>query len=91
MKITRKKALDFFIIIIIFSLTGLTTVYVSSLLTDFLGLEKWSLTYILVYIFLIFPTYQMLLLGYAFIFGRFDFFWLRVKKLISKIKSWIKK
>jgi hypothetical protein len=87
MKITKKNTLDFIIIIIVFALTGLTTVYVSSLITDILKLEKWSLPYIVVYIFLVFPTYQMLLLGYAFLFGKFDFFWGRIKKIISRISS----
>jgi hypothetical protein len=87
MKITKKNTEDFLIIIIVFALTGLTTVYVSSLITDIFGLEKWSLPYILIYIFLIFPTYHFLLLGYAFLFGKFDFFWKRIKKLISKISS----
>jgi len=87
MKITKKNTEDFLIIIIVFALTGLTTVYVSSLITDIFGLEKWSLPYILIYIFLIFPTYHLLLLGYAFLFGKFDFFWGRIKKLISKISS----
>ncbi|HEX9740092.1 MAG TPA: DUF6787 family protein [Ignavibacteriaceae bacterium] len=89
MKITKKKTTDFFVIIIIFALAGLTTVYVSSLITDFFGLDKWSLPYILVYVFLIFPTYHFLLLGYAFLFGRFDFFWGRIKKIKSKVVSWI--
>ena len=89
MKITKKNTADLIIIIIVFTLTGLTTVYVSSLITDFFGLEKWSLVYILVYIFLIFPTYHLLLLGYAFLFGKFDYFWGRIKKIISKMLSGI--
>jgi len=89
MKLSRKNIIDFIIIILIFGLTGLTTVYISSIITESFGLEKWSLFYILVYIFLIFPIYHLLLLSYAFIFGRFDFFWGRVKKLGSKISSWI--
>ncbi|OGU77325.1 MAG: hypothetical protein A2V93_11805 [Ignavibacteria bacterium RBG_16_34_14] len=89
MKITKKNTADLIIIIIVFALTGLTTVYVSSLITDFFGLEKWSWVYILVYIFLIFPTYHLLLLGYAFLFGKFDYFWGRIKKIISKMLSGI--
>ncbi|MDO8549037.1 MAG: diacylglyceryl transferase [Ignavibacteria bacterium] len=87
MKITKKNTKDFITIIIVFALTGFTTVYCSSLITDFFGLEKWSLSYIVVYVFLIFPTYHLLLLGYAFLFGKFDFFWRRIKKIISKISS----
>jgi hypothetical protein len=85
MKITKKNTVDFIIVIIVFALTGTTTVYVSSIITDFFGFEKWRLLYILVYIFLILPTYHLLLLSYAFVFGKFDFFWGRMKKIFSKI------
>ncbi|OGU30752.1 MAG: hypothetical protein A2057_15910 [Ignavibacteria bacterium GWA2_35_9] len=84
MKLT-KKHIDLIIILLVFALTGLTTVYVSGIITHTLGLEKWSLFYIVVYIFLILPIYHLLLLGYAFLFGKFDFFWEKMKKLFSKI------
>ena len=91
MKITKKGLLDFFLIIVIFALTGTTTVYASALVTNLLGLEKWSFTYILVYIFLIFPLYHVLLLIYAFAFGRFDYFLVRQKKIVKKIGSLFKR
>ena len=85
MKKSLKNIIDYTVIILVFALTGITTVYVSSFITNYLELEKWSLLYIVVYIFLIFPIYNVLLLGYALLFGRFNFFWGRIKKLVSKI------
>jgi flagellar biosynthesis protein FlhB len=90
MKITKRNTFDFIIIIIVFALTGISTVYISSLITKFLGLEKWSWQFFIAYIFLIFPTYQTLLLGYAFLFGKFDFFWGRFKKIFAKISSLVR-
>jgi hypothetical protein len=87
MKLSKKGFLDFLLIIIIFACTGTTTVFITALITNLFGLEKWSLPYILLYIFLIFPLYQFLLLVYAFIFRRFDYFFGRQKKIVKRIGS----
>ncbi|RPI73372.1 MAG: hypothetical protein EHM47_06255 [Ignavibacteriales bacterium] len=89
MKITRKNTVDFLIVILVFACTGLTTLYVSSAITGFFGLEKWSFSYFIVWLLFILPIYHILLLGYAFLFGKFDYFWGRMKKIKSKIISWI--
>ncbi len=81
MKLDKKSLLDYLLIIIIFGLTGTTAVFASGFIMGALGFEKWSIPYILGYIFIIFPTYQLLLLGYAFIFGKFDYFFSRQKKI----------
>lgn len=91
MKITKKGLLDFSLVIIIFACTGTTTVYASALVTNLLGLEKWSFPYVLVYVFLIFPLYHLLLLVYAFIFRRFDYFLSRQKKIVKKIAGVFRK
>jgi hypothetical protein len=72
---------------IIFALTGLTSLFVSDFVMETLGFEKWGLLYILGYIFIIFPMYHRLLLGYAFLFGKFDYFMQRIKKIIAKLTS----
>lgn len=81
MKFDKKSLLDYLLVIIIFGLTGTTALYISGIIMGALGFEKWSFSYILGYIFLIFPAYQLLLLGYAFLFGRFDYFFSRQKKI----------
>lgn len=89
MKLSRKNIFDTLIILLVFALTGLTTLFASSLIIGSLGFEKWSFAYVLSYIFLIFPLYHILLLGYAFIFGKYNFFMGRIKKTIQKIHSFI--
>jgi hypothetical protein len=87
MKLTRKNISDFIIIIIIFALTGLTTVFASDFIINSFGVKKWSAAYILGFVFVIFPLYHVLLLAYAFIFGKFDYFKEKLKVLLKKIVS----
>ena len=81
MKLDKKSFLDYTLVIIIFGLTGTTAVFVSGFVMGILGFEKWSIPFILGYIFIIFPSYQLLLLGYAFLFGKFDYFFSRQKRI----------
>ena len=88
MKLTKNNITNSIIIIIIFACTGVTSVYVSSFIVNSFGMEKWSLHYILVYIFLIVPVYHLLLLGYALLFGKFNYFWGRAKTVVNRIAEW---
>lgn len=85
MKVTKKNVLDFSIVIVIFGLTGSTVAYLSGIIMHWLGAEPWTLFYIIGYILFIFPLYQSLILVYAFIFGKFRFFYERQKRIVSRI------
>ncbi len=89
MKFTKAGITDSVIVVIIFSLTGITTLFVSSFITNGLGLEKWSLLYWVVFIFLILPVYHLLLFGYAFLFGKFNYFRDWIQKIRNRISSGI--
>ncbi len=70
------------VILIVFAATGMTVVLIRPLIFQLLGIENaggWLKT--LSYIVLVFPLYQLLLLMYGFIFGQFNFFWEKEKKL----------
>lgn len=84
-----QKGFHYIIILLVFAVTGSTAAYVSKLIMPLTGLAKWSALYILVYILLITPIYQVLLLGYAFIFGKFSYFYEKQRKLYLKLKSWM--
>lgn len=74
------------IILIVFSATGMTVVFIRPLIFQLLGIENasgWLKT--VSYLLLVFPLYQALLLGYGFIFGQFHFFWEKEKKLAHGI------
>lgn len=76
----KPKGLDYAIILLVFAITGSTAAYVGKLIMPHTGLEGgWE--YWLSYIMIITPIYQILLLGYAFLFGKFAFFWEKQKKL----------
>jgi len=85
MKEKIKKTIDFILIIIIFALTGSTTAFLSGIIMNALGAEPWTIQYIIGYLLFIFPLYQGLTLVYAFIFGKFDWFFNRQKMIINRI------
>lgn len=75
------------LILIVFSLTGMTVVLVKPLVFALFDFDDstpfWLKT--VTYLSLIFPMYQVLILIYGFIFGQFNFFWEKEKKLFSFI------
>lgn len=81
-----KSNLQLLIILIVFAITGSTAAYLSKPVLSALGLTKDSvgpLLYYLLYVILIFPIYQMLLLLYGLIFGQFRFFYAFEKKMLT--------
>ncbi|OJJ23831.1 hypothetical protein BKI52_05635 [marine bacterium AO1-C] len=80
--------LQILLIFIVFGLTGSTVVYIKGYFFQLVGFTSttpgWLKTTL--YLIFIFPAYQVLLLMYAFIFGQFDFFWNKMKKLGKGIK-----
>ena len=75
-----------FVIIVVFAITGSTAAYLSKPILFSIGVEKGMVSnwvYFPLYIFLIFPVYQLLLVCFGFIFGQFTFFWAFEKKLLK--------
>jgi len=75
-----------FIVLLVFACTGTTVVIIKKPLTAWLypGSET-SYIFTIIYLILILPVYNVLLLFYGFIFGKFRFFWEYEKKFFSKI------
>jgi hypothetical protein len=79
------------IVLVVFACTGFTVYFLKKpLLRWITGEEPSSIGTILYYI-LILPVYNLLLLGYGFIFGQFNFFWNFEKRFIQRITSFLKK
>lgn len=76
------------LIFLVFGLTGSTVVYVKGFFFQLIGFSDTTPGWIktVTYLLFIFPAYQVLLLTYAFIFGQFDFFWAKMKKMGKGIK-----
>ncbi|OEK06978.1 DUF6787 family protein [Roseivirga misakiensis] len=73
-------------VLIVFAFTGSTVLFIKPYLFQLVGLESIEGTKgILLYIILVFPLYQILILIYGFIFGQFAFFWAWEKKMFGRI------
>ena len=77
------------VIILVFALTGSTAAMLSKPILNWLGISKNThhlALYIPLYIVIIFPIYQVLLVSIGFIFGQFQFFWNFEKKMLRAMK-----
>ncbi len=76
------------LILLTFSLTGSTVVFIRKVLFNFIGFTEatpfWIKT--VTYILFIFPAYQILILVYGTLLGQFKFFWEKEKKLLIRMK-----
>ncbi len=79
---------QFFIILVVFSITGSVAVLIAKPLLNLVGLEKelfspwvfWPIR-----IFIIFPIYQILIVIIGALFGQFQFFWNFEKKMLIRL------
>ncbi|WP_347175312.1 DUF6787 family protein [Polaribacter uvawellassae] len=77
-----------FVILLVFSITGFTSLYIAKPILNLIGLEQATTNpwiYRPLRILLIFPFYQVLIVFYGWLFGQFAFFWAFEKKMLSKI------
>lgn len=77
-----------FVIIVVFAITGSSAAYLSKPILSLFGIVKGSVSnwlYYPLYILLIFPVYQVLLISFGFIFGQFTFFWAFEKKMLKSM------
>ncbi len=76
------------IIFFIFSITGSSSLFVAKPFIKFIGISKDNLPYtgyITLYILISFVSYQIMLVGFGWLFGQFDFFWKMEKKMIKRL------
>lgn len=79
---------DFLAIMIVFSLAGMSIVFVRKPLFVLLGITKETPFFIkfFTWLIIVFPTYQLGLLVFGFLLGQFKFFWEKEKQLGRMIK-----
>lgn len=72
-----------FLILLTFTLTGSTVVFLKNILYNFLGFTSDTTWWVRTgtYLLFVFPTYQILILVYGTLLGQFNFFWEKEKKL----------
>jgi len=84
---TGQNSWDIVRILCVFAITGTTASFVPKYLMPLTGIESGWL-YFLVYFLLITPVYMVLLLGVAFVFGKFDYFYQKEKAIIARLNPW---
>ncbi|WP_031529550.1 DUF6787 family protein [Dyadobacter crusticola] len=88
-----KNGWDVLIILIVFACTGFSVLYVKRTLFDLIGLTNESPAWLrwTVNILIILPLYQLILLIWGWVWGKFSFFWEFEKRMFSRIGSLFKK
>ena len=84
-----KSNWQIFVIILVFAITGSSAAMVSRPILHWFGVSKETqhiALYLVFYILILFPVYQILLVSIGFIFGQFKFFWTFEKKMLRTLK-----
>ncbi|WP_460540731.1 DUF6787 family protein [Echinicola sediminis] len=90
-KLQQKWQLDslwqVLLVLLAFACTGTTVLFIKQPIFDLLGVDLHSGGFwkTVVYLLLVLPLYQILLLMYGFLFGQFRFFWEKEKKWIKRM------
>jgi hypothetical protein len=72
------------LILVVFACTGFTVMYTKRYFVAKLGLDSWQARWSFS-ILVILPLYQVILLGYGWVFGLFSFFWEFEKRFFKRI------
>lgn len=81
------------VILIVFSLTGFSTLFLEELIVGAIGLpspHSWWLR-VVIFIFLSLPLYNIILLFWAFVLGEFRFFVGFIKQFFGTLFSFLRK
>lgn len=78
-----KTTFELFIVMTVFSLAGMAIIWVRKPIFHLLGITDTTpfILKFLAWLAVVFPTYQLNLLVFGFLFGQFSFFWEREKVL----------
>lgn len=85
------KVVHVTLVLLVFSCTGLSVARIGGLLAEWLGLERYSVLYWLMWIVALLPLYNLLLLGFAFLFGKFAYFREKQRRMWRKMTGWARK
>jgi|SRR5690606_18368190 len=80
-----ESLLQVVLVLVVFACTGLTILFIKNPILDFFGVERGGFVNTVIYLLLVLPLYQIILLIYGFIFGQFSFFWEKEKQIFRRI------
>ncbi|MBW3467690.1 DUF6787 family protein [Arthrospiribacter ruber] len=77
------------LVLVVFACTGFTILFIKKPIFDFLGIsmERGGFWKTVLYLLLVLPLYQIILLMWGFVFGQFDFFWEKEKQFFRRISG----
>jgi hypothetical protein len=76
------------LVLVVFACTGFTILFIKNPILDFFGIERGGgqgFINTVLYLLLVLPLYQIILLVYGFIFGQFRFFWEKEKQIFRRM------
>ena len=84
-----KSLFQVVMVLVVFALTGFTILFIKKPIFDFLGInmDKGGFWKTVLYLLLVLPLYQMILLFWGFVFGQFGFFWEKEKQFLRRISG----
>ncbi|WP_339697871.1 DUF6787 family protein [Algoriphagus aquimarinus] len=82
-----ESLLQVVLVLVVFACTGFTILFIKNPILDFFGVEKGGFLNTVLYLLLVLPLYQIILLIYGFILGQFKFFWEKEKQIFRRIAS----
>jgi hypothetical protein len=87
-----ESAWQVFLVLLAFACTGFSVLFIKKPLLNWLAGQHGDTTLasVLYYIFIL-PLYNLILLGYGFIFGQFRFFWEFEKRFMERFFSWFRR
>lgn len=85
-----KSLTQVILVLVVFACTGFSVLFLKTPLFALLGFSNGGgVVGTLLYLLIMLPLYQVLLLCYGFIFGQFTFFWNFEKKTFQRIANMI--
>ena len=74
------------IVLLVFACTGFSVMFLKPVITHWIFGNEKTLWFTIVYWIMILPVYNILLLFYGFLFGKFRFFWEFEKRMFRRRK-----
>ncbi|MFN8397418.1 MAG: DUF6787 family protein [Bacteroidia bacterium] len=84
----ERKWVHWTLVLLVFTCTGLSVARIGGWLAEVAGFKRFSLEYWLMWILALLPVYNVLLLCYAFVFGKFVYFREKQKRMWRRMTGW---
>lgn len=85
----ENRILHWVLVLVVFAITGSSIARLDTYLTLLAGYEKYSWFWWVMLVVLL-PVYSLLLLGVAFVFGKFQYFRAKQMKMWRRIFPWLR-